>query len=351
MFPDDGRLCESEDGRFYGIICQVKLSLSTNWCNRRLETGEEIAEKALELGFSELELGYHTTLLQADGFKRMRERIPVGSIHAFCPVPLSAPQGYPELYSLANFDEDGRALARVHVLKNIRFAAEMGADTVVLHAGRVSFGSFFSRLDSGALSEILREAEKKTDDKKYVKRLAKARTVRTKRGLKMLDLFRAELEKIVPEIQKQGVTLALENMPYYEGFPLKGEMDAILDWGFGDCVKAWYDTGHARVCACHGWTDAVTGGHDGDGRDGEGAAFGCLASLGCFATRVAGMHLNDVKDLNDDHLAPGFGNVDFAALKPLAESVRHVVFEPNAGVSEEDLRRGVENIRRIWALS
>ena len=330
MFPSDGRLCESEDGRFYGIICQVKLSLSTNWCNRRLETGEEIAEKALELGFSELELGYHTTLLQADGFKRIRERIPVGSIHAFCPVPLSAPQGYPELYSLANFDEDGRALARVHVLKNIRFAAEMGADTVVLHAGRVSFGSFFSRLDSGALSEILREAEKKTDDKKYVKRLAKARAVRTKRGLKMLDLFRGELEKIVPDLQKQGVTLALENMPYYEGFPLKGEMDAILDWGFGDCVKAWYDTGHARVCACHGWTDAVTG---------------------AVATRVAGMHLNDVKDLNDDHLAPGFGNVDFAALKPLAESVRHVVFEPNAGVSEEDLRQGVENIRRIWALS
>ena len=330
MFPSDGRLCESEDGRLYGIICQVKLSLSTNWCNRRLETGEEIAEKALELGFSELELGYHTTLLQADGFKRMRERILVGSIHAFCPVPLSAPQGYPELYSLANFDEDGRALARVHVLKNIRFAAEMGADTVVLHAGRVSFGSFFSRLDSGALSEILREAEKKTDDKKYVKRLAKARAVRTKRGLKMLDLFRGELEKIVPELQKQGVTLALENMPYYEGFPLKGEMETILGWGFGDCVKVWYDTGHARVCACHGWTDAVTG---------------------AVATRVAGMHLNDVKDLNDDHLAPGFGNVDFAALKPLAESVRHVVFEPNAGVSEEDLRRGVENIRRIWALS
>ena len=320
----------------------MKLSLSTNWCNRRIEDGAEIAEKALELGFGELELGFHTTHFQVAGFRKMLDRIPVGSVHAFCPVPLSAPQGYPELYSLANFDEDGRALARVHVLKNIRFAAEMGADTVVLHAGRVSFGSFFSRLDSGALSEVLREAEKKTDDKKYVKRLAKARAVRTKRGLKMLDLFRAELEKIVPELQKQGVTLALENMPYYEGFPLKGEMDAILDWGFGDCVKAWYDTGHARVCACHGWTDAVTGGHGGED---------AVATLGTVATRVAGMHLNDVKDLNDDHLAPGFGNVDFAALKPLAESVRHVVFEPNAGVSEEDLRRGVENIRRIWALS
>ena len=27
----------------------MRLSLSTNWCNRRLESGEAIAEKALEL--------------------------------------------------------------------------------------------------------------------------------------------------------------------------------------------------------------------------------------------------------------------------------------------------------------
>lgn len=102
----------------------MKLSLSTNWCNRRLKTGEEIAEKALELGFDELELGFHTPIDQVAGFKRMLDRIPVGSVHAFCPVPISAPCGYPELYSLASFDEDQRALARFHVKRNIEFAAE-----------------------------------------------------------------------------------------------------------------------------------------------------------------------------------------------------------------------------------
>ena len=119
----------------------MKLSLSTNWCNRRLETGEAIAEKALELGFEELELGFHTTLAQVPGFKKMLSRIPVGSVHAFCPVPLSAPQGYPELYTLASLDEDARGLARFHVKKNIAFAAEMGADTVVLHARRSTAAS------------------------------------------------------------------------------------------------------------------------------------------------------------------------------------------------------------------
>lgn len=307
----------------------MKLSLSTNWCNRRLESGEEIAEKALELGFSELELGYHTTLQQVAGFKKMADRIPVGSIHAFCPVPLSAPQGYPELYSLANPDEDARALAHVHVSRNIRFAASMGADTVVLHAGRVSFSSFFRRMDSVFLSGILRAVDKKTEDRKYQRQLAKARAVRIERGLKTLETFRVEIEKLLPILQENRVTLALENMPYYEGFPLAPEMETILGWKTDGLVKAWYDTGHACVCACHGWQDAI------------------LSPLGAS---TVGMHLNDVKDMDDDHLAPSFGNVDFASLKPLAESVRHVVFEPNSGVSEEDLRKGVEFIKKEWSL-
>ena len=73
----------------------MKFSLSTNWCNRRIESGEEIADKAMELGFEELELGFHTTQEQVKGFKARLGQIPVGSVHAFCPVPISAPQGYP----------------------------------------------------------------------------------------------------------------------------------------------------------------------------------------------------------------------------------------------------------------
>ena len=50
----------------------MKLSLSTNWCNRRIDDGREIAEKALELGFEELELGFHTTM-------RFRRRMDIQS--------------------------------------------------------------------------------------------------------------------------------------------------------------------------------------------------------------------------------------------------------------------------------
>ena len=277
----------------------MKLSLSTNWCNRRIESGEAIAEKAIELGFDELELGYHTTLQQAAGFRKTLDRIPVGSVHAFCPVPISAPQGYPELYQLASFDEEARKMARFQILRNVAFAADIGADAVVLHAGRVMCDAWFESWRAGR---------------------------RVTRGRKMLNVFRKELESIVPELEKRGVTLALENLPYFEGFPNLSELDEILGWGLGARVKGWYDTGHARVCEQCGWTKP---------------------SLPDSA-HFAGMHLNDVVDKTDDHFAPGFGKVDFAALKTFAEGVGHVVFEPSPAVRQLDLVRGVELIRKIW---
>lgn len=278
----------------------MRLSLSTNWCNRRLESGEAIADTALELGFDELELGYHTTAEQAEGFRRRLDAIRVGSVHAFCPVPISAPCGHPELYPLASLDEESAKMALLQVRRNVSFAAEIGADTLVLHAGRVACGSPFARVRTW---------------------------LRERRGRKTLEAFRRMLERIVPELVCNQVTLALENLPYYEGFPDDGELKTVLDWGYGDWVKGWYDTGHARVGECSGWR--VPGLPD--------------------AENYAGMHLNDVTDKTDDHFAPSFGKVDFPSLKDFAHKVRHVVFEPSSQVSPEDLATGLGYIRSIWS--
>ena len=282
----------------------MKFSLSTNWCNRRIESGEEIADRAMELGFEELELGFHTTQEQVNGFKTRLDRIPVGSVHAFCPVPLSAPQGYPELYQLASLDDDARAIARVHVRKNIEFAAEMGADALVLHAGRVMCRGFFSRWD--------------------MKR-------RVKRGRKLVDAFKRELDQMVPILEKNKVTLGLENLPYLEGFPAEWEMKDLA----GEWVKPWLDTGHDFVRQENGWKgmpEATPRGEDASG-----------------TVLPVGLHVNDSQG-GDDHLPPGEGKVDFAALKAMAENARHVVFEPAVNVREADLRKGIEHLRKLWAL-
>ncbi len=312
----------------------MKFALSTNWCNRRLTSGEEIADVALRLGFDELELGFHTTTEQVDGFKRRLDQIPIGSVHAFCPVPLSAPQGYPELYSLASQHEDARALARFHIEKNIAFASEMGAETVVLHAGRVAFNSFFKRsFDSGVLRAALQKAKGDCADKAYQKLLARALKKRAARGQRMLQIFQCELEKLIPVLEKYHITLAFENLPYLEAFPNELEMAKLLEKFSAAPIRAWFDTGHHRVREKHGWL-----------AEGEGDEPSVKVMPNASLTQ--GIHFNDVIDYHDDHLAPGDGKVDFAALAPFARTVRHLVFEPNAGVSEITLLNSLAQMRQ-----
>lgn len=275
----------------------MTFALSTNWNNRRLATGEAIVDEALALGFGALELGFHTSAEQVKGFKARLDEMPVGSIHAFCPVPLSAPCGHPELYSLASFDDAARALARVHVRKNIAFAAEMGADTVVLHAGRVPCRTLF-------------------------------RCTRMKRrarlGRRLVDVFRRELDALVPVLEANKVTLGLENLPYLEGFPNEAELPDLV----GDWVRPWLDTGHAYVRETHGWTARSTFDHS--------------------IISPVGFHVNDSCG-GDDHLPPGEGKVDFVVLASVARAARHLVLEPHAGVTPEALARGLNFLKSVWA--
>ena len=283
----------------------MRFALSTNWNNRRLETGEAIVDEALALGFEALELGFHTTSAQVRGFKARLDEMPVGSIHAFCPVPISAPCGHPELYHLADFDEAARALARVHVRRNVEFAADMGADAVVLHAGHVPCHTLFR-----------------------CNRLKR----RSRRGRALVDVFRRELDQLVPVLEQNRVTLGLENLPYVEGFPNEDEIRALA----GDWVRPWLDTGHAFVRQKNGWASSLS-------------SFFLPSSSEppSSASRPVGLHLNDSRG-GDDHLPPGEGLIDFSALEPVARAARHLVLEPHAGVTFEALSRGLAFLRTKW---
>lgn len=307
----------------------MKFALSTNWCNRKYDSGEEIADKAIALGFEALELGFNTTDAQLSGFIKRLDRIPVESVHAFCPVPLSAPDGSPELYSLASIDENERAMAKIYLLKTIETASDLGAKTVVLHAGRIPLSTFFSKKrDSHLLREKLLAVKGDTLDPKYRKILNAALSARNKRAAKITDIFLRELESIEPVLEKRSLALALENLPFLEGYPNEVETLEILTKFSGSPVYSWYDTGHHRVREMHGWIDD--------------AAKEALEKLQ-GASLIRGMHINDVKDYYDDHFAPGGGSVDFSALSSMAAKVEHIVFEPKSHVSEESLLKALDD--------
>jgi sugar phosphate isomerase/epimerase len=271
----------------------MKFSLSTNWCSGRIESAEEIAEKAVELGFEGLELGFKINTFQAEGFFRVSDKIKIGSVHAFCPVPISAPYSHPELYSLASVDENVSRLAAFHVTKSVEFASSVGATALVLHAGRVSTRGFIP------FSPIKRRA---------------------RRGVKVLDAFRRTLDALYPVLESNGVKLGLENLPYLDGFPDERELLDVC----GEFVRPWLDTGHDFVRKKNGWKDE-----------------------GVQLPPPIGMHLNDSKG-GDDHLAPGEGEISFSEYSDAAHSAEHLVLEPNPSVSEESLKNSISFLRSVF---
>lgn len=306
----------------------MKFALSTNWCNRRLDDAAAIVDEALSLGFDAIELGFRTDEKQAAGFIPLSSRIKISSVHAYCPVPISAPHAHPELYSLADTDDEARGMAVLMAKRSIRFAGEAGADTLVVHAGRVSLSSVFSPLDTSALSAALAAGGEDVRSRVYTKKLSLARKRRMGRAAKAYDAFRKSFDALVPCLEENSVTLAPENLPYLEAFPDEEETGRLLEEYKGAPLASWFDTGHHAIRCAYGWVRP--------------------ASMFLSAVPHRGMHLNDVASFGDDHLRPGAGNVDFAALAPLARNARHIVFEPSPCVSREDLAASLAYIRGLW---
>ena len=284
----------------------MKFALSTNWCNRRLNDGAAIADEAEALGFDALELGFRTQPEHLPGFRSRLDRMPVESVHAYCPVPVGAPSGHPELYQLCSDDQNERALARMLLEKTFACAADLGAKVVVFHAGYADLTTFFGNL------------------------FTTARKLRVKRGRRILDAFRCEFDALKPSLESKGLTLALENLPRLEGFPALDEAQALMREFEGAPLRLWFDTGHALVRETHAWS---------------GESVHMAAEL---LPWICGMHINDVKGPEDDHQEPGWGNVDFARLTFLAKRDILRVFEPHSPVAPEDLKNALAYMRNMW---
>ncbi len=311
----------------------MRIALSTNWNTRRHDEGEAVVDEILALGFDALELGYHTTEEIAKGVRRRVESgaVTVDSVHAYCPVPIGAPHGYPELYLLASLDEDERAMASILLTRTLEFAAKMGAKAVVLHAGRVFLKTLFREMNTGTLAEAIMEDEAGSHSGKYRQMLDKAMRLRSKRVRKYFDLFCLSLDTLLPRFEKAGVTLCLENLPSVEAFPDEREMVMLKQRFNTPALAYWHDFGHAQVRENMGWIRHVE------------AARNLLPF-------IRGAHIHDALPLMDDHLPPGLGQIDFTAFSFFAAENIIKVFEPASDVSSEALAESLRFIRKVWSV-
>ncbi len=309
----------------------MRFSLSTNWNVRRHTEGEALADEILALGFDALELGYHTTEELAAGIRRCVQAgvVAVDSVHAYCPVPIGAPHGYPELYLLASRDEDERAMAAILIGRTLDFASSMGARAVVLHAGRIFLKALFSDVNTRTLAEALGE-EGSPEAPRYQRLLDKARRRRAARVSTYFDGFCLSLDALLPKFEQAGVALCLENLPSIEAFPDEQEMLMLKQRFDTPALAYWHDLGHGQVREYLGWIS-------------HAEAAGALLPV------TRGVHIHDALPLMDDHLPPGKGMIDFGAFAFYGADEVIKVFEPAPDVTGEELTESLRFVREKWA--
>jgi sugar phosphate isomerase/epimerase len=302
----------------------MRLAISTHWNAHRHVSGRAMVCECAQLGLLDVELGYDLTLDLAAGVRESvaRGEIRVGSVHGFCPVPVGAPAGHPELFLLGSTDHRQRSSAVRYATATVDFAAEVGAGVVVMHAGRVDMPAYTR--DLIALAEQGHAFEPRYDRIKMKLFMKREERVRPH-----LEALTRSLDELMPTLERTGVKLALENLPDWESVPNESEMEALASRFTNGRVGCWHDTGHALVRQNLGFISQ-------------------RRWLERLKPHLLGMHLHAVEPPARDHLMPPRGRLDLEALRPFAEVCGRVVLEPAPGTPRDEITTAIRLIADSW---
>ncbi len=305
---------------------QMHFSLSTRWNAGRHKCGEEMLNEIRDLGFTRVELGYDLRRDLVEGVLRQLEagNISVATVHNFCPVPTIAPQGHPELFTLAHVDRRVQAAAVRYTSETIRFAAEIGAKTVVMHAGNVRMKRMTSKLVALAEGGL---SSSKLFQKTKMKLLAK----REKKSEAYISKLRDGLKQLQPLLRECGVKLGIEIMPTWEAVPTESEIEKLLQVMDDDMIGYWHDMGHAQIRENLGLSNH----------------YRWLERLSPY---LLGMHVHDVAPPARDHIMPPNGEIDFSLFQDFAENDIPLVIEPSPRTPRDEVQKGAEYLRKTWGL-
>jgi len=277
-----------------------------------------------ELGFAYAELSHGIRLGLVPGVLEAVEagEIKISSLHNFCPLPMGVNHASPNLYEFSDERPRERELAVKYTLKTLDFARRVRAPVVVLHLGSLEMKDY-----TGKLSALLERDGTRTP--RYEKLRAEAAAVREARKAKALERVKATLQQVLPEAEKHGLKLGIENRQGLEEIPLDGDFEHFFREFDSPNVVYWHDVGHAQIKENLGFLQHVP-------------------HLESLSGRLAGFHIHDVVFPAADHAPPGEGKVDFAALKPLVKPGHIKVFELSPMLPVEAVKRGVAHVKAIW---
>jgi sugar phosphate isomerase/epimerase len=238
--------------------------------------------------------------------------VPIVALEAFFPGPrpLAGP-------ALAAADAGERGVAQRLCERTIYTAAELGARVVVVRLGAVAFNADHAgRRDAFERGDLDEQAWQP------------ARAARAAAAPAHLDAARLALEPLLRVAEAAAVVLAVTNPPEFAELPDAAEVARLLADFRGAPLGTWYDTAAAHVLEAVGAAPAG-------------------AALAAFGRGAAGVHLTDAAGLARG-LAPGTGEVDFAALTGALpqDAPRFVHCAP--GVFRREVHEALEAMQRTF---
>lgn len=298
------------------------LGISTSWKSTELDNGEALFQAVQRLQVSQLELEYRVTPAM---FQQMREllkksEIEVVSIHNFFPIPpiVTRSMASGDLFLLSSPDREERERAIKWTTRTIECANDLEARAVVLHCGRIDM--------EGEMETIYRYLERDMIESEEAQEFISAKlSQREAKKPKHFDALLFSLEKLIKAAETQNIYLGLENRYFYFELPGPDDFELLFKEFDGAPLRYWHDVGHARV--------------------NEALSFVSQEELlKRYAGRLMGMHFHDVEGHND-HLTPGSGSIDFAALKPYLKDDMIGIMELRPGVPDVEAEEGLEFLR------
>jgi sugar phosphate isomerase/epimerase len=299
-------------------------SFSTCWNSHRHTDGRAMLREIRDLGFDHAELSHGIRVSLVPGILEAVNagEIKISSLHNFCPLPMGVTHASPNLHQFSAGEPRERELAVKHTLKTLEFAGRVQAPVVVLHLGGIELKDYTARL-----CEMLGRGKKGTPP--YEKLCAEAVAKREAKKEKVIGRVYETLRKVLPEAEKRGLKLGIENRQAVEELPVDSDLRFLFREFASPAVVYWHDTGHAQI------------------KENLGFIHHAL-HLESLAGRLAGFHIHDVQFPANDHIPPGTGTIDFAALKPVVKP-RHIkVFEFGPALPVEAVKRGIAHLKLIW---
>jgi sugar phosphate isomerase/epimerase len=302
---------ESDRGK-KGLLYDI--SFSTMWGMKKFNDLGDFLLAAHRLGLPRIELNHQIRSSMLVGVDLSDYEI--SSVHEPCPAVIPVEELRKRDLLISSPDESRRRQGVEAVKRSIEQAHELNAHTVVVHTGQIQAET---QLES-EMSDLFNQGLERSD--RFHALRSRFMDLRASLIDPYLEAVKQSLQELLIYAEPHGIRLGLENRYHYLDIPAIDEMGELLVLAEPERLGFLYDVGHAQVQDRFGFAR-----HE--------------EWLKRYANRIIGVHLHDVKGIHD-HLAPGFGEVDFRMVASWLPKDAYRTLEVQSFNTPEQVRAGLD---------